>query len=286
VIDTRAVRRLWRVFEPYHAITYFSPETTNAFKSAGLRGFWMGYFAGRAAPMGRVGSGVVTATFYNFAPKMVSRAIPDAWEFAPTEAVLDARMAGVDVALRRILGDRLNERSTSEAASIAQEAVNATNPAGRPLFAANAELSPPSEPHLRLWWAVTCLREHRGDGHVASLLQAGVDGCEAHVTLVATGSLSREVLQPNRGWTDEEWESANERLRARGWLESDGTLSAEGRSGRRHLENDTDRLAEEPWRRIGDSRTERFMELLTPLTDRILSLGDIPTQNPVGLPPK
>ena len=277
---------MWRVFEPYHAITYFSPETTTAFKSAGLKGFWMGYFAGRAAPMGPVCSGVVTATFYNFAPRMVMRAIPDAWGFASTGAVLDARMAGVDVALRRILGDRLTERSTSEAASIAEEAVSATNPAGRPLFAANAQVAPPSDPHLRLWWAVTCLREHRGDGHVASLVQAGIDGCEAHVSLVATGSLSRGVLQPNRGWTDEEWDSATDRLRGRGWLESDGSLSAEGRSGRRHLENDTDRLAEEPWRRIGDSRTERFMELLSPLTDRILSLGDIPTQNPVGLPPK
>jgi hypothetical protein len=285
-MDSIAVRRLWRVFEPYHAITYFLPETTAAFKSAGLRGFWMGYFAGRSAPMGPVGPGVVTAMFYNFAPNMVKRSIPDAWTFAAPEAILEARMAGVDVALRRILGGRLTERSTSEAATIAQEAVESTDPAGRALFAANAELMPPSEPHLRLWWAVTCLREHRGDGHVAALVQAGIDGCEAHVTLVATGSLSREVLQPNRGWSDEEWAAATDRIRERGWLEDDGTLSPEGRAVRRHLENDTDRLAEDPWRRIGESRTERFMELVSPLTDTILSFGEMPTQNPVGLPPR
>ena len=50
-------RRMWRVLEPYHAVTYFSDESRQAFKDAGLRGFWMGYFAGRAAPMGPVGPG-------------------------------------------------------------------------------------------------------------------------------------------------------------------------------------------------------------------------------------
>ncbi len=211
--DLRTVRRLWRVFEPYHAITYFSPETTTAFKAAGLRGFWMGYFAGRAAPMGPVGSGLVAATFYNFAPRMVSRSIPDAWGFASPQAVLEARITGVDEALSRILGERLSGPEMAEAAGIAEDAVAVTDVAGRPIFAANAQLAPPQEPHLRLWWAVTCLREHRGDGHVAALVQAGIDGCEAHITLVATGALSRSVLQPNRGWTDDEWASATERIR-------------------------------------------------------------------------
>jgi hypothetical protein len=286
VSDLRTVRRLWRVFEPYHAITYFSPETTAAFKAAGLRGFWMGYFAGRAAPMGAVGSGLVAATFYNFAPRMVSRSIPDAWGFASPSVVLGARIAGVDEALGRILGERLSAPEMSEAAGIAEDAVAVTDVAGRPIFASNAQLTPPQEPHLRLWWAVTCLREHRGDGHAAALVQAGIDGCEAHITLVATGALSRSVLQPNRGWSDEEWANATERIRSRGWLEEDGTLTPEGRAARRHLENDTDHLASEPWRRIGSTRSDRFIELLEPLTDTILSFGEFPSANPTGLPAK
>jgi hypothetical protein len=56
-------RRLWQVAEPYHALTYFAPEAHRAYEDAGLRGFWRGYFAGRAAPLGAVGAGVVTATF-------------------------------------------------------------------------------------------------------------------------------------------------------------------------------------------------------------------------------
>ena len=56
-------RRLFDRFEPVHALTYFAPEALKGFGEAGFRGFWMGYFAGRAAPLGRVPAEVVTAGF-------------------------------------------------------------------------------------------------------------------------------------------------------------------------------------------------------------------------------
>src|SRR5256885_16154752 len=102
---------MWRVLEPYHGVTYFSDESRQAFKDAGLRGFWMGYFAGRAAPMGAVGPGVVTATFFGFGQSMVARALPDAWMFASVTDVLTARMAGADAALRRLLRDDVDEEA-------------------------------------------------------------------------------------------------------------------------------------------------------------------------------
>ena len=45
-------RAMWTLFEPIHAVTYFAPEARGAYEEAGLRGFWRGYFAGRAAPLG------------------------------------------------------------------------------------------------------------------------------------------------------------------------------------------------------------------------------------------
>ena len=45
------MRSMWHLFEPIHAVTYFSPQARAAFEEAGLRGFWRGYFAGRAAPL-------------------------------------------------------------------------------------------------------------------------------------------------------------------------------------------------------------------------------------------
>ncbi|MCU1447875.1 MAG: hypothetical protein JWP02_45, partial [Acidimicrobiales bacterium] len=176
---------MWRALEPYHAVTYFAPEAGAAFKEAGLRGFWMGYFAGRAAPMGPVGPGVVTATFFGFRHDMVARALPDAWGFASVTDVLAARLHGADAALRALLGDDVTSDAVKEAATLARTASEAGDRAGRPLFSANADLAWPTEPHLALWQAATLLREHRGDGHVAALTSAGLDGCESHVTLVA-----------------------------------------------------------------------------------------------------
>jgi len=276
-------RRMWSLFEPYHAITYFAPECRTAYRGVGLKGFWMGYFGGRAAPLGEASAALVAATFYNFAPAMVQRSVPDAWAFASVQQILDARIDGVDKALRRILGDGVTAPEVSEAASLAESAVARTELAGRPLFAANIDVAVPEPPHLRLWWAVTCLREHRGDGHVAALLNAGLDGCEAHVSLAGTGTVSRGTLQPNRGWTDEQWSLAADRLVARGWLDAEQNLTLDGREARRRVESDTDRMAREPWDRLGEPSSERFAELVGPLARAIVAAGDIPPESRLGL---
>jgi cyanate permease len=72
-------REFWKRIESIHAVTYFAPESTEAARAAGLRGFWMGYFGFRAAPLGPVSAGVVEAAFANFETAMIQRSIPDAW---------------------------------------------------------------------------------------------------------------------------------------------------------------------------------------------------------------
>jgi hypothetical protein len=66
-------RVLARVFNAFHNVVYYASEI-NRFVDTGMRGWWMSYFAYRAAPMGPVLAEVVIATFYNFAPRMVRRA--------------------------------------------------------------------------------------------------------------------------------------------------------------------------------------------------------------------
>ncbi len=104
-MDAAASRRAWQLVEPLHAVVYFADACRDSLAATGLRGFWMGYFASRAAPLGAVGPAVVDATFYNFAPSWVARSVPDAWKFATPEAALDARAAGAAVALRQIAPD-------------------------------------------------------------------------------------------------------------------------------------------------------------------------------------
>ena len=89
--DPALARDVWRRLEPIHAVTYFAPEAIGALTDTGYKGFWMGYFAGRAAPLGPVGPEVVQALFYNFAPSRVAKALPDAWSIAGPDVALDAR---------------------------------------------------------------------------------------------------------------------------------------------------------------------------------------------------
>src|SRR3954471_17610382 len=97
-------RRLWALGEPYHALLYFSAECLGASTDIGLHGFWNGYFAARAAPLGAVGAEVVTATFYNFAPGFVARRVPAIWTTTTPEAALQARLDGMGRAGRRVPG--------------------------------------------------------------------------------------------------------------------------------------------------------------------------------------
>ena len=74
--DENATRQLAWLFEPFHSVTYYSPEIIEGMPEAGYRGWWHAYFAYRPAPLGPVGANVVTAAFYNFAPRMVAVTIP------------------------------------------------------------------------------------------------------------------------------------------------------------------------------------------------------------------
>jgi len=81
-------RDWWLVFEPVHAVVYFDDGCRDSMADIGMRGFWMGYFAGRAAPLGPIGPDVVAAMFFTFHPDMVRRALPDAWRLAgPVEGL-------------------------------------------------------------------------------------------------------------------------------------------------------------------------------------------------------
>jgi hypothetical protein len=234
--------------------------------------------------MGAVGSEVVVATFHNFAPRLVRRALPDAWTFSTPERVLEARLHVAGTALRRVLGAETAESAdVAEAATLARAVVEAAAPEGRPLFAAHAGLPWPQEPHLALWHAASALREHRFDGHVASLVAHGVGGLEAHLLLVAAGVSTREGIQPARGFTDEEWDATADRLRERGWLDAARGLTDEGRRVHEAVESDTDRLAQPPYDAAGPEASARLHSLVRPLSDRILASGTIPAVSPVGL---
>ncbi|WP_240670605.1 SCO6745 family protein [Actinoplanes solisilvae] len=268
-------RRAWRVTEPIHAMIYFAPEAPSRYGALGI-GPQDGYFASRAAAFGACGPGVVAATFYNFNPDLVARALPAAWEVTTPEAMIAARLSAVDAALTRGLGaDVLASAAVVEAAELARKAAESATawPYGRPLFAAHAELPWPDEPHLVLWHAQTLLREFRGDGHVATLVAAGISGIEALVLHVATGQTDERFLRVSRGWRREAWAEAVDALRSRGLLDVDGAFTDAGRSLRAEVEAATDRLAQPAYDALGEAGCERLAELTRPLSRTLVKVG-------------
>jgi hypothetical protein len=280
VADTAATARsMWTLFEPVHAVTYFAPQARSAFEQAGLRGFWRGYFAGRAAPLGNANAAVVTASFFNFAPAFVARAIPGVWELITAAKALQVRTAGAVAALRGLLARQ--EVAVAAAADLLWEAIGQLDFAGRVLAAGNVALPVPPDAWGRLWLAATVLREHRGDGHFAALAAADLDGCEA-VALRCLLDLRREDLQPVRGWTDEQWDAALDRLAGRGWLGADGRLTGAGHAAHTAVEDATDRAASRAWERLGADTTAEIARVLTPLSQACA--GALPYPSPIGVP--
>lgn len=277
-------RSLWRRLEAINAVAYFSPECREAPSEIGLKGFWMGYFACRAAPMGPVGAGVVEATFANFHPDRVRRAIPDAWSLAEPTAVLAARWEAAAASLRRLIGPADAEALAASAVPALERAVASGSSLGRPLFAANAELAPPADPVARLWQAATTLREHRGDGHVALLAAAGLDGCEAHVLQAAVHGTPADLYLQSRGWSAEDWQAAIDRLARRALVDSTGRSTEAGRSELDRIEERTDELALDAYRQLGDGSVGPLLEALTEPARRVTASGELRFPNPMGLP--
>jgi hypothetical protein len=273
----QVARRMWTMFEPVHAVSYFTAEARSAFEDAGLRGFWRGYFAGRAAPLGRVAAAPVAASFFTFAFPMVSRALPAVWDLISPELALRVREAGAAAALRRILEGA--DAKVGEAADLLAQATAGLNCSGRVLAGANAALAIPQEPVARLWHAATVLREHRGDGHFAALIGAGIDGCES-IVLRAGVDLPRETIQPLRGWTDEEWDAASARLAARGLLTADGKATPAGAALSAEVEHMTDVAAGRPW--TDEEFAVDLAGALLPIAQACATELSFP--NPVGLP--
>ncbi|MFH8622548.1 hypothetical protein ACH4A8_11660 [Streptomyces vietnamensis] len=276
---------MWHLLEPLHAVLYYAPE---AFDEAAALGYetadrWPSYFAWRAAALGPVGPVRVASAFYGFSPEKVARHVPAAWEVAAPADVLAARLRAVDRTYRRLLGDEaLGGPELAEAADLARRAAGSAGLEGRPLAAAHAELPWPEAPHLVLWQAATILREHRGDGHIAALIAAGLDPAESLVSFAAVGAAPEPVFE-SRGWSKDAWTAARERLTARGLLAADGTATAEGHALRAEVERRTDELAAGPWTALGPEATTRLADLLGGPWLTVVGSGLLPSENTLGI---
>ena len=276
-------RQVWMHYEAIHDVIYFSPRASEQAAALGMRGFWMGYFAFRAAPLGVVTPATVTAVFFGFHRSRVERALPDAWSYASPEEAISARERAVDQALRDVLGAPSGEYRLEEAAELAWRAAQAAETAGRPLAAGNQALPRSDNPRIALWQATSVLREHRGDGHNAVLVGRGIGPAEAHWLKIAAGESDGPMVKEGRRFPDAEWEDARRTLHAQGLLDGRGALTELGSEEHRAVERATDAAAEQPWSALHDGERARLLDLLRPVASAVIDEGLVPRLNGVGI---
>lgn len=276
-MSTNPARRLWAAAETVHAVTYFHPLALQAIADAGAKGFWMGYFAARMAPLGPIGPSTATAVCCNFSPVRARRALPDAWMHLSPSDALEARSSGARAAL---LACGVDADAAARAVGALEPIVVALDPSGRPLGGANLDVALPDEPVARLWQLCTTLREHRGDGHVALIVGSGLDGCEVDVLATAVHGIDPAVLRDTRAWTGDEWSAATTRLHDQGLVTQDGGRTDVGAELYADIEARTDALAE---RSYGDADVDAVIAELRSSARAVVDAGVLPFPNPMGL---
>ena len=277
-----AARLAYDTLEPFHVVAYFNPGLGDAFRDTGLdpHAFYVG---ARGAPLGSCAPSVVTSTFYNFSPDLISKA----WTAAlgvGLDTVTARRDAMLDEQLRAILGDAADDSSIAELTAGYRDLAVGLPLGGRALAAGWAAAAPPESPVVALWYAIAVLREWRGDNHIAALVLNGLHGIDAVVfheaqlpdPTVKRRVLGRKMVQLTRGWSDDDWDGSVARLADRGLVDrgEDGhVLTADGAAVYDDIEATTDSLGESVWSVPGAS------DLVTrtrPLVKAVLDAGVLP----------
>ncbi|GAA0537639.1 hypothetical protein GCM10010172_18780 [Paractinoplanes ferrugineus] len=274
---TRAslARRMFELLEPICLVTFFADECNEELAALGHRTYWDGYFASRAAPLGRVPAQVVHAAFYNFAEGEAARHIPSAWATIPPEASVAARERGSAASLRRILGaGTAGSAGLARAADLTTKAAISAPTQGRMMYAGMRTLALPGEPVARLWHSATMLREHRGDGHIAALLGAGLGGTEAHViSALAAGVYPAESFGRIHHLPAERLAAVMAGLRERGLIDADGRFTDAGREIQQRVEDLTDELAAPPYDALTAAELAELIAELEPITATLVAAG-------------
>ncbi|WSJ78537.1 MarR family transcriptional regulator [Amycolatopsis sp. NBC_01307] len=266
---------MFELLEPICMVTFAADESNEEQAALGHRTYWDGYFAGRAAPLGRVPAQVVHAAFYNFADGEAARHIPSAWETIPPEASLAARERGSAASLRRILGDELaGSPGLVRAADLTTKAATSAPTAGRVMYAGMRTVAVPGDPVARLWHSATMLREHRGDGHIAALVGAGIGGTESHVLSALDMDIHpAESFGRIHHLPKERLAEVMAGLRKRGLVDAEGRFTDAGRETKYRIEALTDALAAPPYEALSPAELDELITELEPITARLVATG-------------
>ncbi len=271
---TRAkIHRMFELLEPIATVT-FSEVANEAFLAVGMRNYWDGYFAGRAAPLGTAPAAVVHAVFYNFADGEVARHIPWVWgKITPQEAIA-VRERGSAAALRQRIGELAESPDLVRIVSLAARAAVGAPTEGRALYAGLRALDMPEEPVAGLWHAATLLREHRGDGHNIALAAHGIGGTESHVLMALALGMRAEEFGRIHHLPRPQLAAVIDGLRERGLVDATGGFTDAGLTIKQRIEALTDELAAPPYDVLDADELDELIAGLEPFAAAASTLHD------------
>jgi hypothetical protein len=237
IVAASAARLLRDAVEPIATICWWSREANDAAVDLGLS-FFERYVRGRAAPLGTSNASVVVSCFGTFEPTLLQSVLAGRNALVSDEQILQARENGAVAALR-LVTDGIDMSAADWACARLHEAMAGVEVTGRPLFAALRSLAFPTDPFGKLWRAAELYREHRGDGHLAASISAGLDPVEMNVLTELWLGYPLGEYSGSRGFAPDLIEAAAESLRGRGWMDGN-SLTEGGRLAREGIEGTTD----------------------------------------------
>ncbi len=158
------------------------------------------------------------------------------------------------------------------AADLTTKAATSAPTEGRVMYAGMRTLDVPGDPVARLWHSATMLREHRGDGHIAALLGAHIDGTEAHVLSALDMDIHpAESFGRIHHLPKERLATVMDGLRERGLIDADGYFTNTGRATKQRIEALTDELATPPYDALSPAELDELVTELQPITAALVA---------------
>jgi hypothetical protein len=244
VVPDTPARALRDAVEPVATIGWWSRGAADRMAALG-HDFFDGYVWGRAAALGAdVAPAVVVAAFGAFEPTMLTSVLQLGRSISTRDAILTARADGASAGLQAATSG-IAPATVAAFADRLLPALASLDATGRPLFGALRDLGIPTGPYGRAWRASELVREHRGDGHIAARVAAGIDVVTMNVLTECWLGYRAGEYTSTRGYSSDRVDLAVAGLRRRGWMTELGELTVAGRQAREHIEAATDRSQDE-----------------------------------------
>ena len=294
-------RRLGGALEPVIGQVYFSPEAHANYVNLGFDpspgdadGVALpdgpAYFTSRGSVMGQVHSTLVASAFAVFDPGVVIASVEYGWRLTEADEICSARDQGATAQLDRILGPEAEGAERIE--ELLMRATDELDCVGRPLAAGIQALDDADHWYGTIFRRGDLLREFRGDSHTIAWVQTGINATELGLLTELFWGLPLRTYSRTRGWSEEDFDEAEESLRSRGFLTGEGTFTDAGRQFREDIERTTDALMAPVMTALGDD-AEELIDLLADWGRQIraakgyLSSGphDLADRSKVSVPP-